>query len=293
MLWPIVAILCAAVFAVTNILDKYTVTKLVKDPSLNVLAQFLIVLFAVSIVIIHGLQSLSTINVALGLIAGILDSAAIFLYFNAAKLDEISRVLPMWYLDTIFIAILALFFLNEVFSLSTYLGIVLMLIGVTLIGVKKLKKPKFSKAMALMLLASIFTAVSAVITKYLLGYADYLSVLAYVLFGYALFIAPLFYLNLKKVVQLVEKNRRGLAMLLFKEGLTTFGTLLYIFAASVGPVTLVNALTSTQPLFVLIFATGASVLYPTFLKEELKGSNLLLKFSAVILIIISAYLIAV
>ncbi|HVA83078.1 MAG TPA: DMT family transporter [Candidatus Aquilonibacter sp.] len=293
MLWPIVAVLCAAVFAVTNILDKYTITKLVKDPSLNVLAQFLIVLFAVSIVLIHGLQSLSTINIMLGLIAGILDSAAIFIYFNAAKLDEISRVLPMWYLDTIFIAILALFFLNEVFSISTYMGIVLMLIGVTLISIKKLERPKFSRAMALMLLASIFTAIAAVITKYLLGYADYLSVLTYVLFGYALFLLPLFYLNFEKVKLLIEKNRRGLVMLIFKEGITTFATLLYIFAASVGPVTLVNALTSTQPLFVLVFATLISAIYPKFLKEELKGSNLILKFIAVILIIVSAYLIAV
>lgn len=292
MLWQIIAILSGLVFAVTNVLDKYTLNKLVSDPALNVLSQVIIVGFAVLIAIFHGLVPISLGNLLLALIAGALESLSILLYFHAAKMDEISRVLPVWYFDTVFIAIFAVFLLNEIFAPSTYFGIALLLLGIIIIGMRKIEKPKITKATAIMLAASFIMAISAVIVKYLLGFGDYLSILAYMLFGYTIILLPLLILKFRKVVLLIQKNKKGVAMLVTKESVTVFATALYVFAASMGPITLVNALSSLQPLFLLGFAVVASIFYPKILHEEIRGANLEIKIASIILILLGAYLIA-
>lgn len=292
MLWEIFAILAGVVWAITNILDKYTLSKLVKEPSLNTIAIIVAVGAAVVIFLFHGLSPLSNFNLALALIAGTLESLSIFLYFYAAKLDDISRVLPVWFFDTVFIAIIAAVAINETFSTSKYLGIALMIIGVLLVNIKKLQAPKISRATLIMLLASFLIAISAVITKYLLGFGDYLSILAYTLFGYSFLLAILLYMNFDKVKNLIINKKKGVFVLLLKESLSMFGNVLYIFAASIGPITLVNALSSLQPLFVLLFAVVISIAYPKILYEELKKSSIALKLFGIIFIIISAYLIA-
>ncbi|MDE1847255.1 MAG: hypothetical protein KGH52_04330, partial [Candidatus Micrarchaeota archaeon] len=196
-------------------------------------------------------------------------------------------------MDTLFVAVIAVFTLREVFSLPIYVGIGMLLLGITLLGMRKIGKPRINKAVAIMLFASFLLGSSTVIVKYLLGFGNYLSILADVLLGYVFVLVPLLYLNFHKVRRLVETNRKGVAVLVTKETIAMFANILFIFAASIGPIALVNALSSVQPLFVLVFAVGLSVFYPKILREEIRESSVLLKLAAIVVIIIGSYLISV
>ncbi|MDE1855714.1 MAG: DMT family transporter [Candidatus Micrarchaeota archaeon] len=291
-LWETIAIVVAAIWALTNILDKYALTKLVRSASLNELSLFIQVILAFIVLGIHGIAQIPSTILLIALLAGALEAVSIFLYYDAAKLDEISSVLPVWYLDTAFIAIIAGAVLGEVFTPSTYLGIGLMVIGVFLLGIKIKHRLRLSKAMSIMILASLTAAISVVMLKYVLGFTDYLSAFIYVTLGYGIVLLPLLVKNRARVVNMLTTNRKGTVVLVTKEGMTAFGNLLYVLAAVSGPIALVNALSSLQPLFLLIFAVIVSAMYPALLKEEIKGTHIAIKLCAIALILIATYIIA-
>lgn len=75
------------------------------------------------------------------------------------------------------------------------------------------------------------------------------------------------------------------------EIISVLGTLFSIIATSIGFVTLVNALTSTQPFFVLLFTAFLSIFFPSILKEELSKSIISLKIIAIVLMFAGVILI--
>jgi len=75
------------------------------------------------------------------------------------------------------------------------------------------------------------------------------------------------------------------------ESLNLLGVLFITIATSIGYVTLVNALSSIQPFFVLLFTVLLSIFYPSILKEELSKSIIFLKILAIVLMFSGAILI--
>jgi drug/metabolite transporter (DMT)-like permease len=68
-------------------------------------------------------------------------------------------------------------------------------------------------------------------------------------------------------------------------------TLCSVAAVSLGPVTLVTALSSLQPFFVLVFALLLSRFLPGVLKEETGRSTVFLKLASIALMFAGAVLI--
>ena len=70
------------------------------------------------------------------------------------------------------------------------------------------------------------------------------------------------------------------------------GVLAITLAMTTGYVTLVNALASIQPFFVLVLTLIASFFLPNLLEEQLKGLVLIKKFIATCLIFIGVILVS-
>src|SRR3989338_10718894 len=116
MSWIFLSILAALIWSVVNIFDKYIISKLVEKPIVPVIVMGAIGLIAsAAIFIFHGFQPLSTINILLAIVAGIFYVLMTFLYFHAIKIEELSKVIPLFYLTPLFILIIAAFFLGEIF----------------------------------------------------------------------------------------------------------------------------------------------------------------------------------
>ena len=108
MLWALFSILAALTWSIVNIIDKYVLTKWVRRPIVPVMILGIIGLIASVIVyFIRGFSTLSLLNISWAFIAGFFYIIMTLLYFKAVKLEEISRIIPLFYLTPLFILILA------------------------------------------------------------------------------------------------------------------------------------------------------------------------------------------
>ncbi len=294
MTWILFSILAALVWAIVNTADKFVLTKIVKKPIVPVMIMGLIG-FAIGVVVyfIHGFSELSSFNIFLALMAAIFYVLTIMLYFRAAKIEEISRVVPLAYLTPLFILIFAGVLLDERITFIKILGVLFLVGGSILISFKNSLKLSFGKAFWLMVLSAVTLAINSVITKYLLEFADYWTIFAYTRgIGITVALIPFFYLNFSDLMMTVKENgKKAIGLISLNESLRQVGGLFITIAISLGSVTLVNALASLQPFFVLVFMVILSIFYPHILKEEIGKSTLTIKIIAIILIFIGAVLI--
>ena len=292
MLWALLSILAALVWSVVNIVDKYVLSKFFKNPVTAIIifsifglaSSFLIYLF-------HGFGALTSRVIILSFVAGIFYALMAIFYFKAVKIEEVSRVIALSYLSPLFVSIIAALFLGEVFTLTKYLGIILLVIGAVLISVKRFKI-SFGKAFWFMIIATISISIYAIILKYLLNYTDFWTVFALTRIGTFLSLLPIVFTNFPDLVSVARKfGNKPILLLFINESLNLIALFLVTVAASIGFITLVNALSSIQPFFVLLFATILSVFYPRILKEEFSKQTVLLKLVAIAIMFLGAWLV--
>ncbi|PIT86407.1 MAG: hypothetical protein COU33_03375, partial [Candidatus Magasanikbacteria bacterium CG10_big_fil_rev_8_21_14_0_10_43_6] len=72
--------------------------------------------------------------------------------------------------------------------------------------------------------------------------------------------------------------RQGCKLLIASEFLTFGANAIYIYAMSLTAVSLVNAIDSFQPFFVLLYAFVVAKYIPEFFKENITPANILKKF---------------
>ncbi len=292
--WVLLSITAAFLLAVVHILDKYILTKLVKDPRIPITVLGFVALITAVLLYIKGIVLLDKVNIVLGLTAGAFSVLQLLLYFRAVQLEEISRVVPVYYLNTLFVALLASVLFGEVFGIAQYLGIILIMIGTIILSTKKLKNEiKISKAFWLMLLAGVCLSLNYIITKYLLNYADYWSVFFYTRIGTFLASIPIAVITFKELMNLMkERSKKPLFLMLLTEIIALVSVFFITIAASLGPITLVNALGSTDQFFVLLIATLISVFTPRILREEVSGGLFVMKLLATILVFVGVVLVS-
>jgi len=294
MLWILFSILAALIWAVVNIIDKYVLSKLISKPIIPLIIMGFIGLFASLLVFIFlDFQRLSVNNILLALISGFLYVLAAFFYFHAVKIEEISKVVPLFYLTPVFILFIVGIFLGEIFTPIKYFGIILLILGAILISTNKLFLISFSRAFWFMILASLLLAVDQIITKYLLGFADFWTIFAYIRVGAFIALVPAIAVNGDNFKTLYKK--KGLwpfILMSLNEAFNLLAVLFITVATAIGFVTLVNALSSVRSFFVLLFTVLISFFYPQILKEKIGKSIILVKLSAIAMMFFGAILVS-
>lgn len=295
MSWVLLTLLAVNLWAMANIIDKFVVSKHLKNPF--ILVSLGTVPTLIYTLILTSIFGLSIPNMFYGIAAfllGVVLFGTFFLYYKALNYEEVSRIIPLYSISVIFTLVLATIFLGEIFTFGKYFGVALLILGSVLISYKhREKKNKFSKAFMLMTISSLIYAVFYVVSKYLSFNMDFMSIfilseLGIVACGMISFLA---YRNEIRKIFVREKK---IIFLRATTSLLGFSGFLFIFAAvSQGPASLVNALDLTQGLFVLIYATLVSIFAPKILKEEVKGSIIALKLISIIIIFVGGYLVSV
>ncbi|MBI5881366.1 DMT family transporter [archaeon] len=294
MSWALFSILAALSWAVVNTIDKYVMTKWVRKPIVPVLVLGVIGLIASAVVyFVKGFSYISYFHIFLAFVAAIFYILMTFFYFKAVTIEEISRIVPLFYLSPLFIVVIASVFLGEVFTPAKYAGIFLLVVGAMLITTKSLSKISVGRAFWFMVLSSLALAVNQVITKYLLGFADFWTVFSWVRIGTVFALIPVYIICFRDVVSTVRKHgMKVIGAISINESINVLGVIFITVAASVGYITLVNSLSSIQPLFVLVIAVMLSAFYPRIIKEEIGKSAVLMKLIAIILMVVGAILIS-
>jgi drug/metabolite transporter (DMT)-like permease len=295
MLWFWLAILTAALWAVSNIIDKVLVSRHIKNPTSYVI--FTLYVQLAYITFLGGIFSLNFVwpmsLYALGI--GALFAIAAFLYWKAMKAEEASRVISLSYLIPFVVAVLAALTLGEILTPYKYVGIALLVSSALLVSFRKIEDHiHVSPALATILIAVVLWGAVETAEKWALGSLDIISLLFYMMLGASATLSPLLLKPATRAGfrQVLGMKKRMLAMGFASELFTMLGSLAFFKALTYGQVSLVAALTSLQPTFVLLFAILLSALVPHILKEDIGRKTLIFKAIAVALIIAGAYLIA-
>lgn len=295
MSWVSLSIIAALLWALVNVVDKFVLSKWSVHPIVPTFFACLVgFVGSVFIFVFLGFERLTPLQTVLALGGGGLYVALILLYLYAVRLSEVSRVAPLFYLSPVFIAVLAAFFLGEVFAPVKYLGVLLLVGGAILISLRDISSFHSDRAFYFMCVSAFLLAVSEVLVKYLLNFTDFWHVFAYLRLGAFIAIIPvsLIYLSDIRALWMSEKATKKTSVIAVTEVISMFGVLLLTLAASTGYITLVNALAAVQPFFLLLFTVLLSLFVPHILEEVVNRNTVLLKLIAIICMFAGALLVS-
>lgn len=280
--WTSIAVLSTAIFGLVSILDSHLISK--RLPSLRAfllpIALFTLVLgiiFSFLFPLPDDLDS-GPLMVAVG--SAILRTLSITILLYTLKREEVSRVVPVVSTYPIFVAIMAIPLLGETLGYLHWTAIIVVVVGAVMVSVKRNPGGSTSWLGATFLLlsgSSLLMAVADVTSKYALGYISswnlyWVSILTTSIIFLLISLRP------RVIRELINIKRplSTLALLTINETLAMTGVAMMFWAMKLGPVSLVSAITSSRPIFVVIYALILTRIRPTFLLERRAGQGVLL-----------------
>ncbi len=290
--WVLLALLASAIGGFSVIVDKVLISRYSRDwiyltaflGVINFLPLFFFPLF------MNPIAPLST--VLFGLSAGIFSRIAIFFYMKAISLEEASRVVPLWLASPFFVLVMARIFLHEQLLPIHYAGFLAVIAGSLMIMATRVKGLlRLRPAFYIMMLSNLIFSLSEVTVKYSSSFSDFLPLVFWLFAGSSLASVPVLLFKYKKKHRLFY-SRRGLFPVLLAEMVLFIAAIgIYFYAISLGPVSLVSTLGSTDGVFVFIYGIFFTVFAPSILKEAIDRKTLLTKAAAIAIIIAGVFLI--
>jgi len=290
MSWLILSLAAVFIWTFVNIINKFLLEHKIKNVSFITFTSGMItlVLFT-SASLILGKINFSSIIVTIAFAGGAFYSLAVWLYYAALQKEEVSRLVPMFAMNSIFVAILAFFFLSEKLFWHSYLGIILIVTSAVLISQKEHKlKIKLSIAFLLTLFATIILAFRTIALKFATIQSDIWSVLIWVGLGTGA-TASIIMFSSKKRISVDDK--KVAKQLVFVQTFSAIAYLMFVWALAIGSATLVSTVVATRHLTVFLLATGISYLFPNIIKEKITKTILLQKLIAIVMAIVGIILI--
>ena len=292
--WFYFVILSLILLSVVNVIDKILVSKY----SITPLA-FVMILGATSFMPFvtlpfFRLASIPLHIIALTIIIGFIRIYYTLPYFKLLTIEEVSRVVPLWQLTPLFVLGLSSLVLNESLKAQSYVAFTLLVLGGTLFSIKPGKGMRLSMAFYLMIIASFLFAAYSIALKYLYSFNDFYTIFIWVQVGSFAAFFQLFVLKRFRnyLLQAYETSNKRIGTVIVLEQVVAYVSLAcFNYAISLGPVVLISALGSMQPLFVLLFATILSLQFPRVLDESMTRADVVLKGSGIIAIFVATYII--
>ncbi len=275
-------ILASILFSVSNITDKYVLSKLNCKP-------VLMLLVSSSVGFLWGLAALlgsdftypSGLNLFWVLMAGMSFTGMVYFYFKAMELEDISKVVPLFYSSPLIVTLLAVFFLGEVLDTQKYVGIFLLVSAAIFLSTKKSLAFNNRLGLIFTLLSGFSLALNQIIVKYLLNFYDYWTVFGCIRITAFLTMLPVVIWTLKDLKILLKNQLKAVVIVTCNESMSFLAYLLLTFASAHVAISVVNALLATQPFFVLLFTVLLGFVFPKIIDEKLTRSTLAMKFIAI------------
>ncbi|MFZ5365556.1 MAG: hypothetical protein ACOZBH_05195 [Patescibacteria group bacterium] len=290
-MWIVVAVVGYFFFSVTGLVDKLILSE-VKRPRAYAAVVGILGLTGV-LLAIFGFEWPRPELLFLCLIAGALYIIGLVPFYKAIQLGQPSRVISFFGgLLPVFVLIMSVSSGIEFLRPLQYLAFFIIMIGGYLITVESRRKKSPYSAYAWSGLAALLIAGFYFLSKYIFLQTDFLSGFVLMRIGglggslILLFYPGTFheiYADLK--AQKSKQTQRTGGLVLISQISAALAFILINYAVSIGKVSLVNALTGTQFVFLLLLASFFSKRYPQ-LKESIDKKNIFQKISAIVLIAI-------
>lgn len=293
--WLVFALIGTASLAATGILDKFILSRYIRDPAAYLVSLIVVQqLFALIILTVKGALFIYPASL-LAMAAGSFQVVLWVSYLRALAVEEVSMVMPLVFIYPLFVFGGAALFLGEDLTPASYAGALMLVLSAVFVSYKPSKNPfVLSPAVKYLFFFWIFVALYAVTVKYLLSYMDEWHLYFWTSVGNLIFCTPLL-LNRGVRIEtqnLLRKGPRVLGAILLQEVFDFLGRIGFIFAYALGSVSLVSSVNALQPLIVLIYVIILSLFMPGILREEINKETLVLKFAAVLLVASGMYFIS-
>ena len=320
-MWLIIAISAYFLNAIAMVVDKTLLKKNISHPFVYVF--YIAVLGAILMLLVlpFGFVIPTGITLFIALVSGAVFVWALLLLFSVLKKDEATRVGPMvGGLTPVFVLILAWYVLQESLTCNQYIGFIFLILGAFLTSLdfqehgakawlkKKLKLntkiqlPQIRKTLWLALPASALFGVSHVLTKFVYQNTEFLPGFIWTRAGSLLAVLVLLLIpaNRALIFKDLKKNKKQKndaqktgGRFLFGQACGASGAVLIQYAIFLGSVTLINALQGLQQVFIFIIVLLLTLIAPKILKEEISKEIFFQKITAVALIFIGLYFVAI
>lgn len=280
MSWLLLALLAPAIYSLVVFVDKYIVSKEVKDYQAMPFYSAITGFFAGTLFwIIAGFPLLNLKDTVFVFLTGILTIFSFAAYFKAAATEEASTINILFQMEPVLVLILAFLFLGEHVIGKELLGFMIIFISVFSISIEKRdSKLRLSKAFFLLLLYDILWAFSAILMKGALHENSFFKEISY--FGWGVgFGGLLIYIlvgSMRRAFNksLKEGNKRAMLLIVSNEGLFLLGRSITYLAYAIGSVTLVSVLEGTQVFYGILLGWLTMFIAPKIFKEDVTRKNL-------------------
>lgn len=294
MSWIFYVLTANGLFAASSIFDKFFNSKRIK--SVYVYSVVLnLIYFGFFAATAYVIKDTFVINKSFywAILAGCIYFFMWLIFWTALKTVEVSRASALFFTQPVFNALLAIWFLNETLSPSKWMAIGLIVAGAILSSWEKKKTTGFNKGYLLVIAAAIFSAMGNTIAKHAMSGLPSLTVNTIGFFGSV----PLYFILLaqKGVFNEVKTTLGDSATMkkFFLRGLIGYTAICaFMLGVGAGPISLVVALSGTQPLFTLIFSLATGFFLSKMIKEDTTRSAVITKTVAIVLIVIGAIIIS-
>lgn len=293
--WFLIALAGPFFWSISNHIDKFLLGKHFKGVGKEALILystiFGIVILPIAYLFDSKVFSIGFANIAVLIVAGCLNSLAIYFYLFALEDEETSIITPFMQITPIFGFIMGFFILKETLSGHQIVGALIIIIGALALSfeISESKKIRFKKKIVwLMILSSLCFAIYEILFKFV-AIADgfWISVFwEYVglfIFGLALFSLKRRY-RLDFLYLIKNRNWKFFSINIANESLTIIGNMLSNFALLLAPAALVMSVTAYQPIFVLVGSIILTFFFPKIAKENVSFKHLAHKSFAVFIV---------
>lgn len=295
--WLTLSLVATALWAASNTIDKVVLSEYIERPIFCVaISGFLGLMLAIIVSLSFHVQIVVPLLFILCLIEGAIYISALLFYFKALSIEEVTRITPVLQTIPLFTLFLSSIFLNEILRSIQYVGIAFIVIGAFLVSFKKRGNGilKFNKAFWLTLLSCLLFGISWVLSKYILNSISYWNLFFWSRIGGFLAVSCLLFVvpsYRKLTYHLKEIPKKSFGLLGGSEIINLIALFVATIALSKGKASIVSTITSSQPLFVLLYAFLLTHYLPKTFKIEVEKTTLGVKLVASILIIVGFFLI--
>lgn len=293
-MWILVAFLNPLLHGLANIIDNYLVNRLFeRKTTLMFYVTFLNILFLPPLFLFFGLPDIPSVYTAL-IFLGLAFINVIYLYpyYKALEQEDTSHVIALFSLGKVFVPVLAYFLVGEVLTLIQYVGIAIIVLASIGLSYQAGARLKLSSSLWWMLLCTFILSFEAVLYKLVFESVDWVTGFSWPVILSFLFAFPL--LLVPKVASDIRSNwprfKANLHVFTLGELATFLGIAAGTYAIAAAPVSVVKAIMSVEPIFVLLYAGLFSRMFPNVFKEKIDKRSVLKKLGFFIIIALGVVL---
>jgi transporter family protein len=294
--WYFFALLTSVFYSFTNILEKFLLEKRIKDPIvLTVFSGFMTGIIGVILGFSTGFQAVGILETVLLLFSGVLLLAYIIPYFDAMKLEDASRVVPLFQFIPVISFILSAVFLKETLSVKQIAGMVLVVGAGIALSLKKIEGSFITprKSLWLMLLSSFMYASIAILFRFVVKDGNFWSSVSYQYMGAGIgaILLFLFLRTRHRWSVRVKEIHTSLGVMFINHCISLFAQVSESYAVSLVAVPFVYIIGGVQPVFVLVFGIILTLWFPNIIQEDIKKTVVAHKLISVLFMFLGLFLV--